>query len=139
MTGGCGTWNTSFSVNNAGKCPRCGAESLPYTSYCRACRNAYARDRRPHHSALPEDERRKSNCRAYTNVLIRRGKLQRGPCSDCGSTVNVEAHHEDYSKPRDVRWICRLCHRAHHRKPTTLEGKFYSRWLKRLQDKPPAG
>ncbi len=31
-------------------------------------------------------------------------------CSDCGET-KVEAHHEDYSKPLDVEWLCKKHHK----------------------------
>lgn len=60
------------------------------------------------------DERRKSNTRSYTNVLIKRGHLVRQPCSDCGS-VEVQAHHPDYDRPRFVEWLCPEHHRAEHR------------------------
>ena len=40
---------------------------------------------------------------------IRRGALQRGPCLVCGE-AKTEAHHEDYSKPLDVLWLCRRHH-----------------------------
>lgn len=39
------------------------------------------------------------------------GKLQKEPCSKCGRTDNVHGHHEDYSKPLDVVWLC-LTHHA---------------------------
>lgn len=42
------------------------------------------------------------------------GQLERLPCEVCG-TAKTEAHHDDYSKPLDVRWLCQPHHRAHHR------------------------
>lgn len=35
------------------------------------------------------------------------------PCEVCGSEI-VDAHHDDYSKPLDVRWLCPLHHRRLH-------------------------
>lgn len=35
-------------------------------------------------------------------------------CSKCGSDNKVEAHHEDYSKPLEVVWLCSKCHHARH-------------------------
>ena len=34
-------------------------------------------------------------------------------CEICGNP-KVDAHHDDYSRPRDVRWLCRAHHRQHH-------------------------
>ena len=42
-----------------------------------------------------------------------RGKLFAQPCEICGAT-NVHAHHEDYSKPLDVIWLCPVHHRWIH-------------------------
>lgn len=42
---------------------------------------------------------------------MRKGILVPQPCEDCGSTENVEMHHEDYDKVADVRWLCAPCHR----------------------------
>ena len=36
-------------------------------------------------------------------------------CSKCGTEGPVDGHHEDYSRPLDVIWLCRRCHsRQHH-------------------------
>lgn len=43
----------------------------------------------------------------------RTGKLIPKPCQHCGTTVKVQAHHGDYSKPLDVTWVCFKCHREH--------------------------
>lgn len=40
---------------------------------------------------------------------IRRGKIVRQGCEVCGA--KAQAHHEDYSKPLDVRWFCFKHHR----------------------------
>lgn len=70
-----------------------------------------------HPSALstrPYDEKTKAR-RALQNA-VRFGKVKREPCATCGTEVNVDAHHTDYSKPLEVSWLCRLCHAAQHRK-----------------------
>ena len=46
---------------------------------------------------------------------INRNKIKRSPCEKCGR-IDVEAHHDDYSKPLDVRWLCRKHHYEEHGK-----------------------
>lgn len=45
---------------------------------------------------------------------IKNGTLVRQPCEVCGSTTAIAAHHDDYSKPLNVRWLCRKHHAKHH-------------------------
>jgi len=45
---------------------------------------------------------------------VRTGKLVKQPCERCGASKLVQAHHDDYSKPLEVRWLCFPCHRIHH-------------------------
>lgn len=59
------------------------------------------------HRSSPE--RRKANT-AVCNA-VRDGRLLRpGNCSACGKGCTPEGHHDDYSKPLEVRWLCRSCH-----------------------------
>lgn len=48
------------------------------------------------------------------NQAVRRGDIQRKPCEVC-SNPQVEGHHEDYTKPLEVIWLCRKCHYNHHK------------------------
>ena len=59
--------------------------------------------------------RQKQQCRKETHRLLRKGLLERMPCSVCGSFENNEAHHEDYSKPMEVIWFCAVHHHEHHK------------------------
>jgi len=40
--------------------------------------------------------------------------LERQPCEVCGARP-AEAHHDDYSRPLEVRWLCKRHHAEHHR------------------------
>jgi len=51
----------------------------------------------------------KYRARALAYSALKSGRLQRQPCEVCGAT-RVETHHEDYSKPLVVRWLCRPHH-----------------------------
>ena len=54
---------------------------------------------------------------AMISYHLRMGNITRKPCEVCGD-VKAEAHHDDYSKPLDVRWLCFTHHReAHGQKP----------------------
>jgi len=48
------------------------------------------------------------------NNAIRDGKLQKQPCWICSTDKNVHAHHSDYSRPLDVKWLCAKCHHRIH-------------------------
>lgn len=52
---------------------------------------------------------------AHKQVLkaLENGGLVKRPCEECGS-MNVQAHHDDYNKPLEVRWLCDICHKKWH-------------------------
>lgn len=54
--------------------------------------------------------------RAHTMVsnAIRDGRLHKEPCAVCGLSSNVHAHHDDYLKPLNVRWLCAAHHKQWH-------------------------
>jgi hypothetical protein len=48
---------------------------------------------------------------------LKRGILKNpGKCAVCGeNTTYLDAHHEDYTKPLAVVWVCPKCHRGIHK------------------------
>lgn len=58
-------------------------------------------------------DKNKEKVRAYNalNQAIKMGRvIKPEQCSKCPNTGRIEGHHEDYSKPLDVEWLCRDCH-----------------------------
>jgi hypothetical protein len=106
---------------------------------CKECINAYKRSMYPKYrreiiknvtewaSAHPErvrehtkrwaasnPERHKMYKRAHARVAyaLRTGKMTRpNTCERCQSAGPIEAAHFDYSRPLEVKWLCRPCHR----------------------------
>ncbi len=56
---------------------------------------------------------RPSSAHALVSLALSRGELIRQPCETCGEQKAV-AHHDDYERPLDVRWLCASCHMKHH-------------------------
>jgi hypothetical protein len=52
----------------------------------------------------------KRAARVILNNHVRNGKIIRQPCSVCGDPKS-QAHHDDYAKPLDVKWLCFKHHR----------------------------
>ena len=101
-------------------CILCGLDPpAPSSSYCTTCGTAKKRKWRNEHR-LEGEARKKMNCRTYLHVYIRRGKVKKGKCEVCGSDV-VEAHHDDYNKPLQVRWFCTKHHRQYHKHKKAAE------------------
>jgi len=46
---------------------------------------------------------------------IRAGELINKPCEVCGKP-KAFAHHDDYNKPLEVRWLCNFHHAEYHNK-----------------------
>jgi ribosomal protein S27AE len=105
-------------------CQKCGSPRF-YAAHrllaCTACRRESEAKRRAivgGAAALNRDwiERNREKYRAHKIVewRVASGKLLKQPCERCGS-VKAHAHHDDYSKPLDVMWLCPLHHKERHR------------------------
>ena len=79
-------------------------------------------DRKRGNRQTAEDTRRyrAENPRKYAahcavGSALRTGKLIKlDKCEQCMSDLHVEGHHDDYSKPLEVRWLCSRCHSIWH-------------------------
>lgn len=80
-------------------------------------REVYRRTREKrlaYHARRPTE---KIEARNITYAAILSGELVRpSTCSECSRPCKPDAHHDDYSKPLNVRWLCRACHGKAHRK-----------------------
>ena len=95
-------------------CSRCNINNvLEKKRYCKVCNAEYMRNWRKTHRPN-DDQVKKGIVRSTTNMLVRRGKITKKPCEVCGGLSNLEAHHDDYSKPEQVRWLCAIDHKEHH-------------------------
>lgn len=66
--------------------------------------------------ALAERNRdiQKVRARTIVRTSVYRGSVTRKPCEVCGCAKS-HAHHTDYNKPHEVRWLCHVHHLELHR------------------------
>lgn len=60
-----------------------------------------------------DSQKHRARLAVYTEV--RAGRMEKGPCEvgeDC--VGRLEAHHDDYGKPLDIRWLCQRHHALLH-------------------------
>lgn len=58
---------------------------------------------------------------ARVRRMVERGEIpKKSECESCGATQadftgnQLHAHHDDYNKPYEVRWLCNACHKNWH-------------------------
>lgn len=48
-------------------------------------------------------------------TAVARGKIKKPErCENCDRKVRLSGHHEDYSQPLKVKWLCSSCHKLIH-------------------------
>lgn len=120
------------------KCDYCGEKYHTKKSHyeksqrhfcCRKCYSSYRKEIMPPEEQNAygtghniEERHKRKKARVMFNHYLRDNHIERQPCEICGA--KAEAHHDNYDKPLDVRWLCFKHHRQwHHDNPELLEGK----------------
>jgi hypothetical protein len=101
-------------------------------NYCNACKNERQRisyqkhkEKRCQNRRDDYDRQRQTGQSQASLIVVRAielGLFERPSfCEACGErSSNIHGHHEDYSKPLEVQWLCSKCHREEH----TANGGF---------------
>lgn len=105
----------SVSRGTIHKCSRCLREARPGQRYCWNCHAEWARGHRKKHREFTAAQKAKAIARRLANYHASKGHIQRLLCEVCLSP-QTQPHHEDYSKPLEVRWFCREHHLEHEGK-----------------------
>lgn len=109
-----------------GKCKPCACQDVRENRNARWDQYAeFDRRRGGGRRKTPLDATKRAAHVAVGNA-VKSGRLVRQPCEKCGD-VEAQAHHDDYSKPLDVRWLCFTHHREHHGQKTAKMRKADAR------------
>lgn len=117
--------HSQMADGHLGKCKECARTDVRANYYTRReqyiayeRRRAKTEHRKKQQLLVLQKMRRehpeRSRARAMVSRAISRGLLARGLCEVCGA--KAEAHHDDYARPLDVRWLCSTHHKSLHRK-----------------------
>jgi len=92
---------------------------------CRKC--VSDRGRKGQHKKREWDQRNKQKRRAHKIVetALLSGKIIRESCARCGDR-DSQAHHEDYSRPLDLVWLCPKHHKERHRELDAAKAAVYT-------------
>jgi len=66
---------------------------------------------------LSPEAKKRQRSREILKDVVRSGRIKRQPCTICGE-IKSQSHHEDYSKPFEVIWLCHKHHLEKHFPPT---------------------
>jgi len=93
---------------------------------CKVCRNVkkdktqkldkYTNTARLAEQRYAANNKAKRQAKNAVRQALKDGRLIKTDCEHCGSNVNIEGHHPDYSKPLYVIWLCIKCHNKEHKR-----------------------
>lgn len=125
----CSLWcadHRSLNMQGKKKCHFCNKfydlDDMTSRNRCRGCNNNYQKNlylKNPKYFRQAVDKYARENPekrRAWMtlNTALAEGRVTKTGCEVCGAE-KVHGHHGDYTKPLEVRWLCPLHHKWHHR------------------------
>lgn len=102
-------------------CPKCGIWHWRSHAYCERCFADYMAEWRYRRPLVSLEEIEKIRVRGIARQAVKKGLIPRLPCKDCGHEP-AQMHHEDYSRPLEVVWLCRSCHTLRHQDEAKTQG-----------------
>lgn len=113
--------DSCFYASNQSSCKECIKQNVRANRRANiGYYRAYDRERGNRQPAGYLKQYRASNGTKYqahnsVNNALRDGKMTKPlSCEQCHSSSGLHGHHDDYSKPLEVRWLCPACHKAWH-------------------------
>lgn len=84
--------------------------------------------------AIRKKDPRKMRANNWVNYNLRCGNIQKAKiCQRCNIKADkIDAHHEDYDKPKEIIWLCRTCHAKADRLRKVRENEHCSSILPRI-------
>lgn len=81
---------------------------------CKPCYNSWTYRRQGKAYVKRDPCLEKERARDVLKKAVRHGRIVKPACcEECGKPTpkrSLEGHHSDYTKPFQVRWLCRPCH-----------------------------
>ena len=75
------------------------------------------------------EKARTNNACNHVNNMVKKGVIEKRPCEICGDERSNN-HHDDYTQPFEVRWLCVRHHAEWH---ATHEPQYLPGWEERYQ------
>lgn len=100
-----------------------GIKHIKKYSACKKCAYLYQKDyQKSYNRKYSKLYREKVSARLALIQAVRLGRVSRPEkCQRCGENKKPDGHHNDYSKPFEVEWLCKGCHAEVHKSIRALK------------------
>jgi hypothetical protein len=68
------------------------------------------------HGLRANDNRCQDEVYRLVRAAIEKGQIKKDKCEMCSEKKDILAHHDDYTEPLNIKWLCRKHHSSWHKK-----------------------